>query len=270
VELIKQGVDKARTAGPDQRLDKAVGPGASAASAAQWTTPMVQLHSEHLEERRIVSFTRLDPSFIAFNILRTNIYKTLRDNGWKGLAITSPTAGCGKTTVVVNLALSLARQPDCRTVVIDLDLVKPAVGEMLGVASPRSLGQYLDGHAKLEHCFIQTDENLFFALNDRQILNSSETLQDGRIATMLYEIDRNLRPDVMIFDLPPMRVGDDAIAFLPTVQSCLLIAAAGETTAADLRLCQEEIASCTNFLGVVLNKCTDIPKRHYYRTYNFA
>jgi capsular exopolysaccharide synthesis family protein len=225
---------------------------------------MVQLHSEHLEGRRIVSFARHDPSFIAFNMLRTNIYKTLKDNGWRHLAITSPTAGCGKTTVVVNLAFSLARQPDCRIVVIDLDLRKPAVGEMLGVASPRSLGQYLEGQAKLEHCFIQTDQNLFFALNDRPIPNSSETLQDGRIATMLHEIDRNLSPDVVIFDLPPMREGDDAIAFLPTVQSCLLIAAAGTTTAADLRLCHEEITSRTNFLGIVLNKCTDISKYYYY------
>jgi capsular exopolysaccharide synthesis family protein len=264
VELIKEAVNKARTAGQDQRHDKAVGPGPTSPNGAQWTAPMVQLHSEHLEERRIVSFAQEDPSFIAFNMLRTNIYKTLKDNGWKRLAITSPTASCGKTTVVVNLALSLARQPDCRTVVIDLDLRKPAVGEMLGVASPRSLGQCLEGQAKLEHCFIQTDQNLFFALNDRPVPNSSEILQDDRIATMLHEIDRNLHPDVMIFDLPPMRVGDDAIGFLPTVQSCLLIAAAGATTATDLRLCQEEITARTNFLGIVLNKCTNIPKHYYY------
>jgi capsular exopolysaccharide synthesis family protein len=264
VELIKEAVNKARVAAQDRRHDKAVGPGASAASAGQWTVPMVQLHSGHLEERRIVSFARHDPSFIAFNILRTNIYKTLRDNSWKRLAITSPTAGCGKTTVVVNLALSLARQPDCCTVVIDLDLCKPAVGEMLGVASPRSLGQYLEGQAKLEDCFIQTDDNLFFGLNDRPIRNSSEIIQDGRIAAMLHEIDRNLRPDVVIFDLPPMRIGDDAIAFLPAVQSCLVVAAAGTTTAADLRLCREEITSRTNFLGIVLNKCTDVPKEYYY------
>jgi Mrp family chromosome partitioning ATPase len=197
-------------------------------------------------------------------MLRTNVYKVLKDNGWRGLAITSPTAGCGKTMVVVNLALSMARQPDCRTVVIDLDLRKPAIAEVMGVRSPRSLAEHLAGEAGLEECFIQTDENLFFALNDRPFRDSSEILQDGRVSAMLQEIERNLRPDVTIFDLPPMRVGDDAIAFLPKAEACLLIAAAGESTPADLRLCREEITSRTNFLGVVLNKCRDIPKQYYY------
>jgi capsular exopolysaccharide synthesis family protein len=265
VDLIKEAVSKAK-AGARQRSRAPLGQGSPTGSTADWNTPMVQLHSPHLEERRIVSFTRHDPSFVAFNMLRTNVYKVLKDNGWKSLAITSPTAGCGKTMVVVNLALSLARQPDCRTVAIDLDLRKPAVADVMGVRSPRSLAEYLEGQAGLEQCFVQTDDNLFFALNDRPIRDSAEILQDGHghISTMLQEVDRNLRPDVTIFDLPPMRVGDDAIAFLPKADSCLLIAAAGETTAAEVRLCQEEIASRTNFLGVVLNKCKDVPKQYYY------
>ena len=45
--------------------------------------------------------------------------------GWKRLAVTSPGPGCGKSTVTMNLAFALARQPDIRTLVIDLDLRRP-------------------------------------------------------------------------------------------------------------------------------------------------
>ena len=77
--------------------------------------PLVRPDRTCVERNRIVSFTMTDPSHVAFNVLRTKVQKALQDNGWKSLAITSPTAGCGKTTVAINLALSLARQPHCRT-----------------------------------------------------------------------------------------------------------------------------------------------------------
>ncbi len=265
MELIKEAVIKAK-AGIQQRLAEPAGisHGPTTAPMTRWNIPEVSLDPPHMEERRIVSLTRHDPSFVAFNMLRTNIQKTLKDNGWRGLAITSPTPGCGKTTVVVNLALSMARQPDSRIVVLDLDLVKPAIGDVMGVRSPRTLADYFEGQVGLEQCFVRINENLFFALNDRPVRDSSETLQDGRLLTMLHEVDRNLRPDLTIFDLPPMRVGDDAIAFLPKVDCCALIAAAGETTAAEIQQCQEEIISRTKFVGIVLNKCTDTPKRQYY------
>jgi Mrp family chromosome partitioning ATPase len=268
LDLIKQALTKAKTS-DDQRqaassADRNSFAKGRTTSTASWQIPMLQLDSEHLEQKRIVSFTRTDPSFVAFNMLRTNIYKTMKDNGWRGLAITSPTAGCGKTMVAVNLALSLARSPDCRVVLVDLDLKRPAVAKTLGIHSTRYISEHLEGRATLSECFVRTDDNLYFGLNQYSIRDSSETLQDPRVPVMLIEINKQLSPDIMIFDLPPMRAGDDAISFMPSVESSLLVAAAGETTAADIALCAEEISGRTNFIGVLLNKCIDIAKQYYY------
>ena len=117
-----------------------------------WAPRQVNLNSRHLENHRIVSAATTDPSHVAFNVLRTRVRKALKDNGWKHLAITSPTPGCGKTMVALNLAFSLARTPDCRTVVIDLDLKKPAIARTLGISAPTSIGAYLEGNASLEQC----------------------------------------------------------------------------------------------------------------------
>ena len=45
-------------------------------------------------------------------MIRTKILRVLRQNGWTSLGITSPTSGCGKTTACLNIAFSLAHQPD--------------------------------------------------------------------------------------------------------------------------------------------------------------
>ncbi len=54
-------------------------------------------------------------------------------SGWRVLGVTSPTPGCGKTLTAVNLAFSMARQPDQAVVLVDLDFQKPQVGNSLGV-----------------------------------------------------------------------------------------------------------------------------------------
>ena len=53
--------------------------------------------------------------------------------GWKVLGITSPTPGCGKTLTAINLAFSIARQPDQSVLLVDLDFQKPQVANSLGL-----------------------------------------------------------------------------------------------------------------------------------------
>ena len=88
--------------------------------------------ANHLIENRIV--TRDSGAKSApFDVLRTRALQQMSMQGWKRLAVTSPGPGCGKSTVTMNLAFSLARQPDIRTLVIDLDLRRPMLATLLGL-----------------------------------------------------------------------------------------------------------------------------------------
>jgi len=265
VELIKEALNTARAS---RDAERRVGSLTAAelrsppAPSETWPLPRVVLDPRHLERERIVSYAMTDPSHVAFNLLRTKIYKTMGDNKWSTLAILSPTAGCGKTTVSVNLALSLARA-GCRTVLIDLDLKKTSMARALGIKTESSIGEYLEGKAELQKCFVQIGETLSVGLNNQPVRFSSEILHGERIDELIQSVKRALRPNFMIFDLPPMLVSDDAIAFLPRVDCSLLVAAAGMTTASQVDECERQASAAGSFLGVILNKCESTAHEYY-------
>jgi Mrp family chromosome partitioning ATPase len=62
----------------------------------------------------------------------------------KVLMITSPEAGCGATTVVLNLAITAARDRSIRIALIDADLRRGAVAERLGLAASPGFAEWLE------------------------------------------------------------------------------------------------------------------------------
>ena len=229
-----------------------------------WAPPMIQLSSHQLEARRIISAAGKDPAHVAFNILRTRVQKTLQDNNWKTIAVTSPTPGCGKTMVALNLAYSLSRMPNCRTVLIDLDLKRPSVAETLAVDANGSIAQFLEGTVEAKECFIQLNKNLIVGLNNHRVRHSAELLQSPRMSELLKFVSARLSPDIILFDLPPMQSNDDVLAFLPQVDSALLVVAAGATTATQLDECEQQISQTEKLLGIVMNKSQSETNDYYH------
>jgi protein-tyrosine kinase len=266
LEPIKQALIKAKVTlekGGSLGRPQPASPPSAAVSGSAWMPKRVQLDSTHLEQHRLVSFETKDPSHIAFNFLRTKVYRTLKDKGWTSIAVTSPTSGCGKTMVAINLAFSLARQVECKTVLVDLDLKRPTVGRSLGVTVDTSIGQYLEGGADLEQCFAQVTDNLIVGCNNQPTKHSSELMLHGKLREMLLKVRESIRPKVILFDLPPMLSGDEAIAVLPQVDCSILVIGSGLTTPKEFYECELQLG-VTNFLGVVLNKCRTASNEHYY------
>jgi protein-tyrosine kinase len=207
-----------------------------------------------LERNRIVA---LNPGPVAatFDVMRTNLLRTLRSNGWTRVAITSPTPGCGKSTVAANLAFSLARLSDTRVLLVELDLRHPSLLTMLGQPPGQNFAGAL-AEGWLDFAQVKRfGRNLAFALNSRPMDSPAELLSAARTADLIDEIETQLRPDVVLFDLSPMLVSDDAIAFLDQVDCALMVAAAEETTVAEIEKCGKDLGKRTQVLGVVLNKC---------------
>jgi capsular exopolysaccharide synthesis family protein len=205
-----------------------------------------------------------DPAHISFNILRTRVQKLQQDRNWRNVVVTSPTAGCGKTMVAVNLAFSLARRPTGRTVLVDLDLRKPSIAKTLGVAPVGSIGQFLQGDGAAENCFVQVSSNLIVGLNADRTKQSSELVQSSRMGELLEFVADSFAPDVVLFDLPPMCSSDDALAFLPRVDAALLVVAAGATTAQELDECEYQLSHLDKLLGIVINKSEKDTRDYYY------
>jgi protein-tyrosine kinase len=208
-----------------------------------------------MRRNRIVTFERGDPVHATFDMMRTKTLRVMREKGWKTLGVTSPTGGCGKTTTLMNLAFSLAHQPDMRTVVMDVDLRRPALGKLLGLTQPQSMASILQGTRGLAENFVRYGDNLAIGTNAKGIRNSSELLQHPSTGHALADLKAQFRPDLVLIDLPPMLVNDDVMAFMPHLDAVLLVAAAERSRIDEIDKCEQDLAEHTNVLGVVLNKC---------------
>lgn len=208
-----------------------------------------------MRRNRIVTFERTEAVHTTFDMMRTKVLRIMRDNGWVSLGVTSPTSDCGKTTIAVNLAFSLAFQPELRTVLIDLDLRRPALARHLGITRPQSMASVLQGTRPAAENFVRYGENLAIGTNAQAIRNSSELLMNASTVQGVAELKAQFQPDLMLYDLPPMLVNDDVMAFLPHMDCVLLVAAAERSRIDEIDKCEQDLAEQTNVLGVVLNKC---------------
>lgn len=211
-----------------------------------------------MARQRIVSFdTDSDkgPGVVAFDMLRTKVLQQMRTNGWKRLAITSPGADCGKTTVAMNLAFSLSRQPEIYTIVAEMDMRRPAMAKTFGLSGDTGFSAVIDGKADFADIAMRPRPNLAFGLNYARARNPSELLQSSTIGQVLAGIEERFAPDLTIFDMPPMLLSDDTMAFMGQVDCVLLVAAAESTSLGEIDVCERDLATQTNVMGVLLNKC---------------
>ena len=212
-----------------------------------------RLPTKHGDARRLVAHAA-GPDAAHYDILRTKLLIELRKNAWRRIAITSPSTGCGKTTTSANVALSISRQGDLRTVLIDLDLRRPGIAGVFGHTPDEDVTAFLGGTRKFEDIAVTLNGNLAIAMARNAQTDPTTLLASDQVADFLAEVDETLAPDVMIFDLPPLLAGDDARAFLRHTDCALLMIQAEKTTAQQVDICEREIAEQTNVMGVVLNR----------------
>lgn len=247
----------ARGAAPAPAPEAAPGDAAPSAAAtdALWAalTPFVP-DSRQLARNRIVAAAG-GRDAVPFDVMRTRLLQQMRANNWRRVAITSATASCGKSTVALNLAFGLARQPDIRTLLCELDLRRPTLSATVGLRDPLHFARVIEGVAPFADHARRVGDNLGLALNRGPVKNPAELLHSPTVAEALDRIEADYAPTLMIFDMPPLLVSDDALAFLGQVDCAILVAAAEATTIKQIDACERELAAQTNVLGVVLNKC---------------
>jgi Mrp family chromosome partitioning ATPase len=239
----------------------------AAAVAARWTAlPGFAPGAAHMARHHIVTFAG-GREATHFDMLRTRLLQAMRVGGWHRVAITSPGPGCGKSTLALNLAFSLARQPDLRTILCEMDLRRPALARMLGLRDRHHIARVLEGREALAQNAVRCGENLAIATQAAPARNPAELLHGPALAAALDAIEADWAPQVVLCDLPPLFAADDAHAVMGRMDAVLIVAAAGTTTIAEIDRAEREIAAQANVIGVVLNKCRYMPRDYGYDYY---
>lgn len=280
MEKIQSAIAKARAArtgagpadtappGPDTAAaaPRARSKAAPAVDAAWEALPAFTPPAALMARNHILAFDG-GPGSTPFNVLRTKLLQQMRANNWHRLAITSPGAGCGKSTLALNLAFSLGRQPELRTIVAEIDLRRPSLARMLGLRNGHSFARVLQGTAEARDHMVRQGPNLAFATNHSAFRNPAELLHNPTVPEALAAIEAAYAPDICLFDMPPMLAGDETMAFIGQVDCVLLVAAAESSTVKEVDDCERELAGQTNVLGVVLNKCRYMGPEYGYSYY---
>lgn len=276
VERLKDAIEKARglrsgatAPAAGQVIHRAAVEASDSNMTPRWMAlAEIAPSPQRLASKRIVALDKNAPEHAPFDVLRTRLLSAMREHKWRTVAITSPSKGCGKSTVCLNLAFSLARQPDTRTLVVDFDMRAPALATILGVDHAPSLNDLIAGRTDAASHLLRFGDNLAFALNGRRIENSAELLQGQRAATLLDDMIAAYKPDIVLMDTCPMLVSDDVISMLPLTDAVLMVAAGGLSKAHEIVECERLIEGRSHFLGVVLNRSENVGLASYASQYN--
>ena len=226
----------------------------------------VSLNSAYLDSKRIIAHDIGDSRSRSFDMLRTQILQSMDMKAWKFLGITSPTEGCGKSVVAINLALSIARQPERSVLLVDLDLQKPQVSNYLGLNCDRGIVSVLAGRTSLQNALVQAhimNEHVLVLPCEAATPNSSAWIASRPMTALLQELERDFRNWTVIFDLPPILSSDDVISILPRLDCVAFVVAAGTTTAEEIKDCNKHLESA-EIVRVILNKAEDTTATYYY------
>jgi len=228
------------------------------------TTRQISLSPELLRENRI--FTRgADSSIIdTYGLLRTRVLSIMRKNNWKTLGVTGPEPSVGKTVTSINLAISIAFDHNYSTLLVDTDLRRPGIASALGMNVETGLSDFLLDKSSLDETLVNPGiEHLVIAPTKHVPSHSSELLSSPRMSHFIDEAKTRYSERLVIFDLPPVLVGDDVVALSHNLDAILLVVADGKTQSRELSRALELLRD-SNILGVVLNMGTVANNQYEY------
>jgi protein-tyrosine kinase len=225
---------------------------------------VVSLSNRHLQQNRILN-PESDKSIVsAYKVLRTRILQRMQQNGWTTLAVTSPMPNEGKTLTAINLAISMALKLDYTVLLVDLDFRKPSLFTRFGIKPEFGLNDYLAGRVRLEQVFINPGINRLVLLPEQKVESkSSEILSSEKMAQLVEELKSRYPSRIIIFDLPPVLVGDDVLAFSHIADAVLMVVNEGKTTTHDLER-SIGLLEKSNLIGTVLNRSSSTNDFSHY------
>lgn len=143
-------------------------------------------------------------------------------HGKKVLMVTSLLENEGKSTVAVNLALSMAEKHK-RVLLIDCDMRKPACHAILEHKEfPFGVRDVLRKKAELNDALIRYQKtNLYLLLENSGNTRSGDLITSSRMAQLLDQVREEF--DFIILDLPPTSAASDAEGMKRLADASLLV-----------------------------------------------
>jgi capsular exopolysaccharide synthesis family protein len=218
------------------------------------------------------------PAVEQFRSLRSRIFELRDVSPLKSILISSGMPQEGKSFVSVNLALSLARHKNSRVLLIDGDMRRYTMHQILGCESQPGLADYLGGHADIVEIMQRAEQTPSTEASTQPILpnltfiaggNGGDKAADLSGSPRFGELIRQASPhfDWIIVDSSPVLPVSDAVNLARSCDGVLLIARGGVTKFPIAQRAQSELKAA-KVLGFVLNAVQEAPQIGSYYGYD--
>lgn len=201
--------------------------------------------------------------------IRTQVLKKFAQQGHKALLIVGGMPGSGATSLITNLAYSLANA-DVRVLVIDGNFRRPAIHKVFGVAEGPGLGEALSGAVALTDAVQPTDDpGVDVITAGLPGVRVFERIATPAMSRLLDEA--RARYDLVLIDSPPAIVAGDATALANRCDAAILVVRAfSEKRGLVARVRDQLDESRAEFLGVVINAVRSAAGGYFRRNFKTA
>ena len=184
----------------------------------------------------------------------------------KTILVTSGLPGEGKTTTVMNTAISLA-QLGASVLIIDCDLRNPTSHKLFGIDHTKGLSTYLSTENDLDGLIYKLDVPSLSLLPSGPVPNNpAKLILSQKMKDMLQILSE--RYDHVMIDSPPLIGIKDPVILSTLVDGVILVVHGGKSTRDIARRTRQELWNVgANIFGVVLNNMNYHDYYYYQPSY---
>ena len=212
-----------------------------------------------------------DPRGLAaekFRALVTRLENLRKERDFKSLQVTSAVGKEGKTLVSANLAITLAKHTGSRVLLIEGDLHRPTLTDLLGIGKREGIGEWWSAREEKErisnYVYRLKQLSLCFLSAGAMTDQPSQVLQSARFAETFARLVSLF--DWVVVDSAPILPVIDTNLWSRMVDGTLMVVREGVTPLDALKKAFENLDN-PKLIGVVLNEASEYDRINYADQY---
>jgi len=162
------------------------------------------------------------------------------------IMVTSALPGEGKSFTAINLAISIAMELDNTVMLVDADVARPSVLNMLGLPPARGLLDVVDKNSvDISDVLLRTNiEKLSILPSGTQHARATELLASDAMVRLLEDMSRRYSDRIIIFDSPPLLLTTESRALATHMGQIVVVVHAEHTAQAAVKQAVDTISAC--------------------------
>lgn len=184
-------------------------------------------------------------------------WRTMGETLSNTIMVTSALPEEGKTTIAINLAMSIAAEEDLRVLLVDADFIKPDALRRLGIKAGKGLIDVIqDPRMDISDVMLGTNIEKLSLIPSGQLHDRcTELLASARMSEIISELATRYEDRILIFDSPPVLATTESVTLASHMGQIVFVVQA-ERTGRHLVDSALDLIGGQKPLGLVLNRAT--------------